>query len=190
VVLAVFSGFSLNLLLQFGLGLRNLEAGAKRPVRYAAFQWIVLFVTILLLWLFFTLILSPLSLGFFEHFLIFPLCVALGQGLEGIIGRAAPFRTKSPGLPVLSAYDGLAIAALFFTLRLASSFAGAVTLSFGFSLGAFVSVLVLNAIYKRSSTERIPSMLRGMPLLLISMGLLSLIVSSVAAIVLRVLGMR
>ncbi|MDR1949541.1 MAG: hypothetical protein LBQ38_09120 [Spirochaetaceae bacterium] len=188
VVLVVFSGLSLNPLLQFGLGIRNFETEGQKPVRYALFQWIVLFVTVLLLWLFFTYILSPLSLGFLEYLLIFPLTVAAGQGFEMAARRVIPPPADQPKMPVISAYDGLAIAALFLTLRLASSFAGAVVLSLGFSLGSFLSARILNAIYKRSSTEKIPPVLRGMPLLLISMGLLSLICSSVAAILLRALG--
>jgi electron transport complex protein RnfA len=187
-VLAVFSGLSLNPLLQFGLGIRNFEAEARRPAGYAFFQCFLHFVTVLLLWLLFACILSPLSLGFFEYFLIFPLIVAVRRGVEAATGYLVPPGRDSPGISGKSVHDGLAVAALFLTLRLADSFAGAAVLSLGFSLGGFAAARILNAIYKRSSIETIPPMLRGMPLLLISMGLLSLISSSVAVILLRVLG--
>ncbi|MDR3146077.1 MAG: hypothetical protein LBU21_07350 [Treponema sp.] len=187
-ILAVFSGLSLNPLLQFGLGIRNFEAEAQRPLRYTFFQWFLLFVTVLLLWLFFMYILSPLSLGFFEYFLTFPLIVAARQGVEKALRYLVPPGKDRPKSSGRNVHDGLAIVALFFTLRLADSFAAEVVLSLGFSLGSFAAAHVLNTIYRRSSTEMIPPMLRGTPLLLVSAGLLSLSCSSVAVILLRVLG--
>ncbi|MDR2403477.1 MAG: hypothetical protein LBD78_05560 [Spirochaetaceae bacterium] len=187
-ILAIFSGLSLNPLLQFGLGIQNFEAEDQRPVRYTLFQWFLLFVTVLLLWLFFIYILSPLSLGFFEYFLVFPLIVAVRQGFEKAAKYLVLPGQDRPETSGKSVHDGLAIAAFFLTMRLAGSFAGAVVLSLGFSLGSFAAARILNAIYRRSSIETIPPILRGMPLLFVSMGLLSLISSSVAVILLRVLG--
>jgi Na+-translocating ferredoxin:NAD+ oxidoreductase RnfA subunit len=107
-----------------------------------------------------------------------------------IITRLLPALEPPHKVSGESAYHGLAIIALSLTLRLASSFLGAAVLSLGFSLGAFLSVLILNSIYKRASIERIPPVLQGMPLFLIAAGLLSLIFSSLAAILLRILGVQ
>jgi electron transport complex protein RnfA len=186
--LAVFSGLSLNLVLQFGLGVRNIKTESQKPIQYALFQWVVLFLTVFLLWALFSFALSPLSLGFMEYLLIFPLTMAVTRGLELLGGRAFPaLIPKSRSLPASSSYDGLSIAALGLTLRLASSPAEAAVLSLGFSLGSFCSVLIVNSIYRRSFLEKVPQSLRGMPILLISMGLLSLIFSSMAVILLRIL---
>jgi electron transport complex protein RnfA len=185
--LAVFSGLSLNLILQFGLGIRSTEPNKEKPVQYAFFQWIIQFFTVLLLWLLFTYILTPLTLGFLEYLVIFPLASLTAQGLEFILFRLNPALGEKPRLPGISAYDGLIIAAFLLTKRLASSFRGALVLSLGFSLGAFLAALILHHIYRRCAMEKIPPHLRGTPLMLISAGLLSLIFSSVAAILLRVL---
>jgi electron transport complex protein RnfA len=82
----------------------------------------------------------------------------------------------------------LAVASLFLSLRLAVSLEDALVLSLGFSLGALAAALILREISKRSSLEAVPGTFRGAPLALISMGLLSLIFSSVSAIFLRALG--
>jgi electron transport complex protein RnfA len=186
--LAVFSGISLNLLLQLGLGIRDLGSKADQSVRISLSQWGILFLSVILLWVFFTYALSPLSLGFMEYFLVFPLTAMAGRGLELLLRRLFPSRTSAKTLfPVMSSYDGMVIAALVLTLRLALSFVQALTLSLGFSLGGLVSTLVLHGVHRRSSIETVPRSLRGIPLLLISMGLLALIFSALAVILLRVL---
>ncbi|MDR0377155.1 MAG: hypothetical protein LBH70_05110 [Spirochaetaceae bacterium] len=202
IILAVFSGLSLNLLLQMGLGIREIGARSKRILRNTLFQWGTLFFSVLLLWLLFSYVLSPLALGYFEYFLLFPLITAAGKGIRVLMRRflrpGVPPASWIPGpvleelsaselFPAVTACDGLTIAALILTLRLAASFAEAVVLSLGFSLGGAAAVLILRDIYRRSSLERVPLALRGRPLLFISMGLMSLIFSSVAAVLLRVL---
>jgi electron transport complex protein RnfA len=187
--LSVFAGFSLNLLLQLGLGIRDLGAKPERSIRFSLFQGAALFFPVLLFWLFFTYILSPLALGFFAFFLLFPLTVAAGKGFDLLGGRFFPaLKPESGFFSIMTASDGLTIAALLMTLRLAGSFAEAVVLSLGFSLGSLFAALILKGIHQRSLLEKVPSFLRGLPLLLLSMGLLSLIFSSAAAILLQALG--
>jgi electron transport complex protein RnfA len=202
IILAVFSGLSLNLLLQMGLGIRDIGDHPERILRNTLFQWGMLFFSVLLLWLLFSYVLSPLAMGYLEYFLLFPLITAAGKGLKVLSRRflrsgthlaawiPAPVieeLSASELFPAVTACDGLTIAALILTLRLAGSFAEAAVLSLGFSLGGAAAVLILRAIYRRSSLERIPLALRGRPLLFISMGLMTLIFSSVAAVLLRVL---
>jgi electron transport complex protein RnfA len=84
--------------------------------------------------------------------------------------------------------DGLAGAALFITLNTASGFIEALVLSFGFVLGVLLAFLILGEIRRRSTMEWVPFFLRGNPLMLISLGLLSMIFSSAALVFFRVLG--
>jgi electron transport complex protein RnfA len=103
--------------------------------------------------------------------------------------RFFPKISTEPGASsARTSYNGLVIAALLMTLRLASTFMEAMVLALGFSLGGLFSIGILKAIHKRSSLETVPAILRGIPLMLISMGLLSLIYASAAVILLRVLG--
>ena len=185
IFLGVFSGMFLNLILQFGLGTGVLMGGLPRRINW--FQWAVLFLSVLILWFFFARVLSPLSLGFFEYPLLVPLTSLVCRGLEaGCVG----FRKTRPDTALFtpgSAYNGLALAALVLTLTLARSFREAAILSLGFSLGALLAVLILNEISRRSSMETVPRFIRGAPLILISMGLLSLIFSAGAVFFLNAL---
>jgi electron transport complex protein RnfA len=187
--LAVFSGLSLNLFLQFGLGIRSI--GTERPLfsAFSPIQWFILFISVYILWFFFTYIITPLGLGILEPFLLFPLSSLICMGLETVFSCMFPHLNPEPRLlSPLSGYNGLALGSLMLTLRLALSPAEALVLSLGFSLGSLFAVLILNEIRRRSFLETLPSFLRGTPLIIISTGLLSLIFSSAAAIFLSALG--
>ncbi|MDR0760431.1 MAG: hypothetical protein LBF74_10050 [Treponema sp.] len=205
IILAVFSGLSLNLMLQMGLGIRDMGARPERIIRNILFQWGILFFSTFLFWLLFSYVLSPLALGYLEYFVLFPLITAAGKGLEALSRRflcpgsrlarrlpAPVLEELSPAelFPTITAYDGLTIAAIILTLRLAGSLLEAAVLSLGFSLGGAAAAFILRDIHRRSSLERIPFTLRGRPLLFISMGLMSLIFSSAAAVLLQVLAGR
>jgi electron transport complex protein RnfA len=194
--LAVFSGLSLNLMIQLGIGIEDFVPDPARPARFVLLQWAALFFSILVLWCLFAYILSPLSLGFFEYFLLFPLTAGAGKGFETLFSRFFPREASKPGLfsggsgtsSVISAYNGLTLTALVLTLRLAFSFTAALVLALGFSLGGLLSIFILRAINRRSFMETVPKTLRGIPLLLISMGLLCLIFSALSGVFLRALG--
>jgi electron transport complex protein RnfA len=222
VALAVFSGLSLNLLLQFGLGIRELVdlagSGSISPAQkrewggIASPGWIVVFLTAMILWLFFTYLVAAPAFGFLESFLLLPSTLMVSTALNLVfayffpggkitLNRSVPLRRPSfafrrliEGAGLLgelfsgSSCNGLALVSLFMTLRLARSPAEALALTLGFSLGALMAAVILREINRRSSLEAAPELLRGAPLTLISMGLLSLIFSSVSAILLRVLG--
>jgi electron transport complex protein RnfA len=190
LALALFAGLSLNGFLQLGLAVRDIQGEAGRPVYLCLIQWGIILVTALALWVFFALVIFPLGLGFWEWFLLFPLSAAMCRGLEFALDRF--FGRFFPALmgtawffPARSAYGGLASAAALICLRLALSFADAAALSLGFTCGGFLAALVLNSVIKRSALEAVPPSLRGMPMLLISMGLLALIGSSATAALLR-----
>jgi electron transport complex protein RnfA len=195
--LAVLSGLSLNLMLQLGIGIEDFGNDPDRSARFVFFQWAALFFSVLILWCLFSYILSPLSLGFFEYFLLLPLTAGAGKGFEALFLRVFPDEAKKPGVfsggnsigtsSDTGAYNGLTITALVLTLRLAGSFAAALVLSLGFSLGVLFSIFILRAINRRSSLETVPKTMRGIPLTLISMGLLCLIFSALSVILLRVL---
>jgi electron transport complex protein RnfA len=186
--LAVFSGLSLNLLIHLGMGIRDFNREPYRPFRFMLFQWFSLFASIMALWCLFTYILTPLSLGFFEFFLFFPLIAVSGGVWKFLFVRMFPREDSEERLfSMLSAHNGLATSALLIMLRLAGSFSEALVLALGFSLGFLAAVFILRAIIDRFAGETIPSPLRGTPLLLISLGLLALIFSSFSVIILRLL---
>ena len=194
--LAVFSGLSLNLLLQFGLG-TVAAAGDSLPKaetrrHLPLFQFAVLFISVIFLWMFFTYVIPPYWRGFAEYFLFFPLSALVCMGLELLRERILPrmFSGLENARKVYSAYtayDGLVPIALLITFVLAENFTGAVVLALFFVLGNLTAMLVLNEIRRRATLEWVPRYLRGSPLILISMGLLSLISVSAAGICFKIL---
>jgi electron transport complex protein RnfA len=186
--LAVFSGISLNLMIHLGIGIRDFNRESYRPVRYSFFQGFSLFVSVIVLWCLFSYVVTPLSLGFFEYFLLFPLAAGMGKFWEFLFVRLFSQKEAEKRLfSIISSYQGLALTALIVTLRLAGSFIEALVMAFGFSLGTLAAVFILRAILSRLSKEPVPLVLRGTPMLLISMGLLALIFSSLSVIFFRLL---
>jgi len=232
LTLAVFSGLSMNLILRFGIGLQRIvfdEGGAlrgqgKNAERVFLIRPGTLFVSCLLLWLFFSGLQSVLFLGFLEYILIFPVCSLFFVVVE-YLARRLVFKTNFrgevvsrnriisdylfiygpvtdadkaspngmfPSAPVGGAPVGGAPvgAALFVILGLAGSFAQAAVLSFGFAAGSSLAVMITGEIRRRSAVEAVPDCLRGGPLVLAAMGLLSLVFISAATVFYAVLGVN
>jgi len=196
VGLAVFSGFSLNLLLQFALGAAGVAGDVVGKTetrrRFPIIQTGILFFSSLSLWFFFTHLVPNFLKGFAEFFLFFPLSALLCMGLELLVKRV--FSKALPSnkgmLKVYSAftaYEGLVPASLIITFLAAKNFTSAIVLSLFFAVGNLVAILILDEIRRRSTLEWVPHHLRGSPLMLISMGLLSLISVSIAGICFRML---
>jgi electron transport complex protein RnfA len=188
-LLAVFSGLSFNLILHFALGAAGTAADHSRNqgILPSVLQIGILFLSVFFLWTVFY-ILPPFPGGFLEYFLFFPLSALMCLGLETGIFRLFPKAARGDRLfSAFTAYDGLASLALFITYNLALGFADALALSFFFALGNLAAILILEEIRRRSALEWMPRRLRGSPLILISMGLLSLIFGAAAGICFRIL---
>jgi electron transport complex protein RnfA len=201
IALVVFAGLSLNLLVQLGIGIQDYGSESERRSLAVFFQGGIQFITVLVTWCLFSYILSPLSGGFFEYFLIFPLIFALRYGLERVFARFfskmgtiaaesgffSGISAISSFFPLSNSYISLSFIALILTLRLAASFLDALVLSFSFSAGNLLAFFLMRAIHRRSTLEQVPGFLRGIPLTLISLGLLSLIFASLATLFFGVL---
>lgn len=183
-LLAVCAGLSMNLVLQCGLGLRSVADGGKGPVFIQAG---ILFVTPLLLWTVFSPLVTRSFLGFFEYFLVFPVAAITHRFLDWLARRFLPGEQAAYGNQFLW-NDGLAGAALFIMLNLAGGFAEAAALSLGFAGGILFATIAIAEIRRRATMEVVPRFLRGRPLAIISMGLLSLILGAASIMLSRALG--
>jgi electron transport complex protein RnfA len=184
-ILGIISGLSLNLIIHFGLGIQYRDFSEKNREWFYGLPLIqggILFLSVPLLWFFFSYIIIPLSLGFLEYMIVFPLCVLVCMGFEAGVNRFFPKILPEKLFAPLSAYNGLVPVALVVSLSLAFSLIEVFFLSLGFYMGLLLASLILREIQKRSSLEAVPERLRGVPLTLISIGLLSLIFSSVGMI--------
>jgi electron transport complex protein RnfA len=195
-MLAVFAGLSMNLILQFGLALKGIAfddtVGREKLLAGSG----ILFVSTMLLWLFFSFFRTLLFLGFLEYVLLFPVSALVFFCLEYATNRFI-IRDKtvmrffgdslSGGVFAGGALTG---AGLFIMLNVAGSIFDALALALGFSGSIALVWMIVAEIRRRSAMEAIPRWLRGGPLALIAMGLLSLVFSSGALMLFGVLGVQ
>jgi electron transport complex protein RnfA len=181
----VMAGLSWNLVLQFGLGMAGAAAPKKNPL--PVLQLSCLFLSAAVLFIVFFSLSALVNLGFFEYLLYYPLSCLSCLGLETALSQLFPMKGRKKIFNCLSSYDGLAVAALFLTRHLAETVAEGLLLSFHFALGVLAGIIILGEIRRRSSIEKVPCFMGGKPLLLISMGLLSLIFTAAAGIFYKIL---
>ena len=204
-VLAIFSGLSLNLLLTFALGAARTAgksySNSRRTVSdqgIPLFQFGILFSSVLLLWVIFFYLFPFFLGGFFEYFLLFPFSALVCMGIELIsdmvmVKRTARQKEDAPSeiykktYSALTAYDGLVPVALYITLNLAWNFIGALVLALFFALGNIIAILILNEIRRKAGLEKVPRILRGNPLVFITMGLLSFAFMSLAGVCYKIM---
>jgi electron transport complex protein RnfA len=205
-ILGICACLAMNLLTKFGLGLTLLSdraenadeagTGGRDPAgegipSLAAF--LGLFACLFLLWALFSCALAPLGPEFYWYLLLYPLSATLIKGLERLLlWASAPERSRA------GFFSGIATSlsrfflpsgwveflppGIMLSLHLAASPLEALVLALGFSLGVQLSLGILQEIRRRSRFEAVPPLLRGSPLALISLGLLSLIFTSVSII--------
>ena len=199
--LAVFSGLSLNLLLQFALGtvavIREADNDVAETNREIPFvQLGILFFSVVFLWVLFRLALPDFVRGFSEIFLYFPFSALVCAGLEVLFDRLFPrffpllfpkILGKKKIFSAVTAYEGLVPASLMITSIVAGSFVDTLIMALFFTLGNLMAMLIINEIRRRSTLEWIPRYLRGTPLILVTMGLLTLIFAAAAGICFNIL---
>ncbi|MCL2609316.1 MAG: hypothetical protein FWD94_05380 [Treponema sp.] len=200
--LAIFSSLSLNLVLHLGLGIRELtEIGAKDgdslpPKAEAPSSWrkaglgsVVAAGLAMLLWFVLAVLRFLLPLGSLEYLLVFPLALALCRLWDCLVARHLP-RTAAVwklGGPTMLA-DGIPVAAaVFVMLALARSFLDSAVLALGFSAGSLLAVICLAEIRNRARIHAVQDKMRGIPLTLVAMGLLSLILTLTSGVLFRMM---
>jgi electron transport complex protein RnfA len=184
-LLAIFSGLSMNLVFQFGLGIREITHEDSPRWKPVFIKQAVVFIVVILLWLVFSKISAFLPAGFLVYLLLFPASALGYYSLEYLVYRFL-LKGKAGG----GFCDGFASAALVLCFTIAGTFTEALVLSGGFVFGVMLAILILGEIRRRSMLEAVPKYLRGSPLVLVSMGLLSLIFSSAAYIFYSLLGAK
>ena len=202
--LAVFSGLSLNLLLHFALGtvgvIREEGGETESEMEIPFIQLGILFFSVIVLWFFFRSLLPDFARGFTELFLFFPLSALVCVGFELLYDKLFPrvfqrifprevpkFWYKKKIFSAFTAYEGLVPASLMITSAVAGGFVDAFILALFFTIGNLMAMLIINEIRRRSALEWVPRYIRGTPLVLVTMGLLSLVFASAAGICLKIL---
>jgi electron transport complex protein RnfA len=198
--LAVFSGLSLNLLLQFALGtvgvIRENGGVVETDGEIPLVQLGILLLSVIFLWVFSRLALPDFVRGFSEIFLYFPFSALVCAGFELLFDKLFPrffplsfqkFAGKKKVFSAVTAYEGLVPASLMVTSIVAGSFIDTLIMALFFTLGNLMAMIIINEIRRRSTLEWIPKYLRGSPLILVTMGLLSLIFAAAAGMCFNIL---
>ncbi|MDR1389163.1 MAG: hypothetical protein LBJ31_04230 [Treponema sp.] len=184
--LVFFASLTLNLILCFGLGTREMTFRERKPSLYNYYPWGILFLVTSVLGLLFAAV--PAA-GCFSYLLIFPLTILSGLGAEKLLFRFVLRGRENPQVfKIGQGYSALLPASLFLANLFVLSAFEILVFSFALSAGGLFAFLCIKEIQKRSFLESIPYSLRGSPVLLVSMGLLSLILGAGASLILRILG--
>ena len=185
VFLIILSAFTMNLVLQCALGI---NASSIKPGRILALVKLgIVFLSVVILWVFFSGIISSIVSGIYIYIILFPVSFMVYDGLEFIIFKYMLKRDRSEECSV-NFPGGITAAALFVCINIANSFFSAVAMSFGFTAGIMLVLLILCEIRRRAALEAVPRFLRGKPLVLISMGMLSLVFSVSSILLFRIIG--
>jgi electron transport complex protein RnfA len=189
VILITLSAFSMNLTLQCALGIKG-AAESKNPGHFSNFIKLgIIFFSVVLLWAFFSKIILSIIPGLFVYVLLFPVSYIVYDLLEYLffhyILKEKPENEYSISFP-----GGITVAAVFICLNIANNFLEAALLSFGFAAGICLVLIITGEIRRRAVLEAVPVFLRGKPLALISMGMLSLVFSVGSLLIFKMIGSK
>jgi electron transport complex protein RnfA len=174
----------MNIVLQCGLGIKGIVE-SKSTFNIPVFIKLgLIFSSIILLWLFFSKIIFSLISGVFLYVLLFPVSAILYNALEFLIFN---FLYKKETETFINFPDGITAAAVFLCMIIANNITEVVILSFGFTFGIFIVNLIVSEIRRRAALEAVPVFMRGKPLVLIAMGMLSLIFTAASLLFFRMI---
>ncbi|MDR1839195.1 MAG: hypothetical protein LBQ93_06395 [Treponema sp.] len=187
ILLLICSVFSMNLVLQCGLGMKE-AAESNNPLGISTLikTGIILF-SVILLWLFFSKIVNSIIPGILVYVLLFPVSSIVYDGLEHFVFSYV-YKKDTEGECFVNFPGGITAVSVFICVNIADSFLQAVVLSFGFMAGIFLVYLIIREVRKRAALEAVPLFLRGKPLVLITMGMLSLVFSIISVLLFRMIG--
>ncbi|MCL2410660.1 MAG: hypothetical protein FWC97_03360 [Treponema sp.] len=187
LLLFIYSSVAINLLLQCGLGIKETVESKAAFTVSGLIKTFLVFLAIVSLWLLFSKVVFNLVNGFFIFVLMFPVTYVFYDGLEYFVFRYI-YKKENKENGDLRFSGGIAAVALFLCMVLANNFLQVVVLSLGFTSGIFLVNFAVFEIRKRAALEAVPVFLRGKPLVLITMGMLSLIFTSASLVLFRMIG--
>ena len=193
LLLFIYSGFTINLILQCGLGIKGVVE-SKNPFGISILiKSLVIFFTVVLLWLFFSKIVYSILPGLFIYVILFPVSSLVYEGVEYLIFKYL-FRKKTDNpqeeKSLYNFHGGITAVSVFLCINLANNFLETVVLSLGFTSGLFFVNLIIREIRRRAAFEAVPVFLRGKPLILVTMGMLSLVFTTASFLLFRMIGAR
>jgi electron transport complex protein RnfA len=189
VLLIIFSALTMNLTLQCGLGIKGVAESKNCDKVSTVIKLSVIFISVILLWFVFSRLLFSIISGIYIYVLLFPVSYIVYEGLEFLVFHYI-LKNSSREEYFISFPGGITAVAVFICINIANSFLQAAVLSFGFTAGIILVFLIVREIRKRADIEAVPRFLQGKPLVLVTMGMLSLIFSAATLLILRMLDIK
>jgi len=186
LLLIIFSAFNMNLTLQCALGLGGISTSKNFDKRLALIKLSVIFISVILLWFLFSRVIFLFFSGVFIYVLLFPVSYIVCDGLDFLFFRYILEEDREEE-SFISFPEGITAVAAFICINTAKGFLEAAILSFGFTAGILLVSLIVWEIRERAALEKVPRFLQGKPLVLISMGMLSLVFSAFSLLLLRMI---
>ena len=177
ILLIILSAFTMNLTLQCALGLKGAASPKNNGSLLTLIKLSLIFFIVIILWIVFSKIIFSIFSGILIYILLFPVCFIIYEALEYLIFYYILKKDTLSEECGIGFPGGITAVAVFICLNISNSFTETLLLSFGFSAGIFLVLLIIREIYKRAALENVPYFLRGKPLILITMGILSLVFS-------------
>jgi electron transport complex protein RnfA len=177
----------MNIVLQCGLGIKGAAESKNPPGISTLIKTGIIFFSVILLWFFFSRIVSSIIPGILIYVLLFPASSLVYEAFEYLV-FGYMYKENSEGECYVSFPGGITAVCVFLCVNLADGFLQAAVLSFGFTAGILLVYLIIREVRKRAALEVVPRFLRGKPLVLITMGLLSLVFSVISILLFRMAG--
>jgi len=184
--LFIYSGFTVNLVLQCALGIKGIAESKTQFNISTLIKLSLIFSIVILLWFFFSRILYSVIPGLFIYILLFPVSAVVYDGLEFLVFNYI-LKKDEQSESIITFPGGITAVAVFLCLNIANGILETLVLSFGFVFGIFFVNLIVSEIRRRAALEAVPLFLRGKPLVLVVMGLLSLVFMSASLLFFRMI---
>jgi electron transport complex protein RnfA len=180
------SAFTMNLVLQCALGIKGIVESKNTANMLFYIKLGTIFVAVILLWVIIYGVKSIIP-GMYIFVLLFPVSYMVYNGIEFLIFRFV-LKKDSKDDNSIDFPGGICAVIVFICVNLAGNFAQVSLLSFGFCTGILIIFIILEEIRKRAALEAVPCFLRGKPLVLVAMGLLSLVFTTASLLFFRMVG--
>jgi Na+-translocating ferredoxin:NAD+ oxidoreductase subunit A len=183
LMLVIFSAFTMNLTLQCALGIKGAAFSGNCGRKTSFIRLLIIFISVILLWFLFSKMHNSIFSGMLVFIIMFPVSYMIYSGLEYIVFKYL-FKENMENESFISFPEGITAVAVFICLNIANGFHEVFLLSFGFTAGILLVIIIISEIKKRSELEAVPRFMRGTPLVLVTMGMLSLIFSAGSLLIL------
>jgi len=188
LLLLIYSCFTINLLLQCALGIQGAAGSQGRIKTTELIKTALIFLTGMLLWIF-----SNVVMGFMAnivmYILIFPLSSIFYDAFEYLVFKFI-IKKEIDNNSFISFPGGITAVIVFICVNIAGSFLEAAVLMIGFSSGILLVNFIIREVRRRAALEAVPASLRGKPIVLVTMGLLSLVFTTVSLLLFRMIGVQ